>query len=219
MKTDHQLAQDVADELQWEPAIQAGSIRVRARSGVVTLSGELPSSAECWSAERAARRVAGVQRVLVQLAVRAPDAGPRLDADIAHAARNVLAWLVGPPVATVRVAVLQGCITLTGQLVWAWQKPLILDTLRLLPGVQGLTDAMQVRPGPPLASPPPTDGRPIEAAIRRRISSGPLQVQVLGDRVTLSGEIRTQNERLLAHHAAWGTPGVRAVRDDLHLIG
>mgnify|MGYP001176439158 CR=1 FL=1 len=219
MKTDQQLTQDIHDELQWEPAIQAGLIEVQASGGVVTLRGEVPSGAECWSAERAARRVAGVRRLVLLLVVRAPSAGPRLDADIAHAARTALAWLVDPPVSTVQVAVLRGCVTLTGQVAWPWQKPSILGTLRLLPGVLGLTDGMLVQPGPPQAAPQPPDGRPIEAAIRRRITSGPLQVQVRGSGVTLSGAIRTQTERALAHHAAWGTPGVRAVHDRLQLVG
>lgn len=219
MKTDAQLAQDVTDELEWEPALQAGPIRVQACAGLVTLSGELPNPAERWIAERAARRVAGVRQLALQLTVRPPASGPRADSDIAHDARNVLAWLVGPPVPTVQVAVLRGCITLGGQVVWPWQKPVILEALRLLPGVQGLTDAMQVQPGPPLSAPPPPDSRPIEAALRRRIASGPLQVLVQGSGVTLSGQIRSPAERALAHHAAWGTPGVRAVHDRLQMIG
>lgn len=219
MKTDQQLAQDVTDELHWEPAIQPGLIRVQARCGVVTLIGEVPCLAERWSAERAARRVAGVQQLHLRLTVRPASDGPRQDGDIAHAARNVLAWLIGPPVNTVQVAVRDGCITLTGHVPWPSQKPDILAALRRLPGVQGLNDGMQVLAD---AAPDPSagpDGRPIEAALRRRIASGALRVQVQGCGVTLSGEIRSPSERTLAHHAAWGTPGVRAVHDDLHLVG
>jgi len=53
MKTDQQLTQDVQDELHREPAVQAGQIQVQRRGGVVGLDGELPGSAQRWSAERA----------------------------------------------------------------------------------------------------------------------------------------------------------------------
>lgn len=221
MKTDQQLTQDVRDELQWDPAVQAGQIRVQTDKGAVCLTGELPSAAECWSAERAAWRVAGVHAVDFRLTVRPAATGRRPDADIAHAARNVLAWLVDPPVPTVLVAVHGGCLTLTGHVAWPAQKPAILAALRLLPGVQGLTDGIQVGPDPALPSPPGPDGRPIEAAIRRRIASQAqcVQVQVLGTHVTLSGQVSSQADRALVTHAAWGTPGVRRVHDKLQLLG
>lgn len=221
MKTDQQLAQDVRDELQWDPAVQAGQIRVQVDRGAVCLSGELPSAAERWSAERAAWRVAGVHAVDLRLTVRPDATGRRPDADIAHAARNVLAWLVDPPVPTVRVAVHGGCVTLTGHVAWPAQKQAILAALRLLPGVQGLTDGMQVDTGAASHSPPEPDVRPIEAAIRRRIASHArcVQVQVLGTHVTLSGQVNSEADRVQATHAAWGTPGVRQVHDKLQLLG
>lgn len=221
MKTDQQLSQDVHDELQWDPAVQDGQIRVQTDRGVVCLTGELPSAADRWSAERAAWRVAGVQAVDVRLTVRPAATGRRPDADIAHAARNVLAWLVDPPVPTVLVAVHGGCITLTGHVACPWQKPAILAALRLLPGVQGLTDGMQAGPHPAPQPPPEPDGCPIEAAIRRRIASQAqrVQVQVRGARVTVSGQVSSQADRALVVHAAWGTPGVRQVQDRLQLLG
>ena len=221
MKTDQQLTKDVQDELQWEPAVQAGQIQVQCSGGVVRLAGELPSSAQCWSAERAARRVAGVRGLDLRLTARPGAAGMCQDSDIAHAARNVLAWLVDPPVQSVQVAVRGGCVTLTGPLAWPWQKHDILSALQLLPGVQGLTDGMRDDPAPADEQPAEPDARPIEAAIRRRMA-GPatrVQVHVQGAGVTLSGQVRSRAERELANHAAWGTPGVREVHDQLQLVG
>jgi osmotically-inducible protein OsmY len=135
-------------------------------------------------------------------------------------ARNVLAWLVEPPVQSVHVAVRGGCVTLTGQLPWPWQKPAILAALRLLPGVQSLTDGTQDGPAPAAAQPSEPDVRPIEAAIRRRLVDPAMRVRVLvqGTGVTLSGQVCSRAERELANHAAWGTPGVRAVHDRLQLV-
>jgi osmotically-inducible protein OsmY len=220
MKSDQQLTQDVCDELHWEPAVQAARIQVQARSGLVCLRGELSSAAECWSADRAARRVAGVQALDLRLTVRCAVGGMRQDGDIAHAARNVLAWLVGPPVHTVQVAVLGGCVHLTGHVPAPWQRPVILGALRLLPGVQSLSDGMQDAPGLACDQPPGPDGRPIEAAIRRRFANqaARVRVQVQGSGVTLSGQVGSRADRELATHAAWGTPGVRSVHDRLQLI-
>lgn len=57
MKTDGQLQQDVMEELKWEPAVEASTIGVEAKDGVVTLAGHVETYAQKWAAERAAQRV------------------------------------------------------------------------------------------------------------------------------------------------------------------
>jgi osmotically-inducible protein OsmY len=70
MKTDSQLKNDVEAELDWDPAINAAAIGVSAMEGVVTLTGHIDTFAEKFAAERAARRVAGVKAVAVELDVK-----------------------------------------------------------------------------------------------------------------------------------------------------
>jgi osmotically-inducible protein OsmY len=53
---DRQLRQDVLDELEFEPSIDAAHIGVAANDGVVTLTGHVPSYAEKLAAEHALLR-------------------------------------------------------------------------------------------------------------------------------------------------------------------
>jgi hypothetical protein len=57
MKTDMKLKQDVEEELDWTPDVDATHIGVEVRDGVVTLSGHPASYAEKLAAEVAAQRV------------------------------------------------------------------------------------------------------------------------------------------------------------------
>ena len=52
MKTDAQLKDDVTTELEWEPSINASSVGVAVKSGVVTLTGHLETYAEKYAVER-----------------------------------------------------------------------------------------------------------------------------------------------------------------------
>ena len=85
MKTDLELKKDVEDELSWEPTVNAAHIGVAAKNGVVTLSGHIPSYAERWEAESAAKRVFGVSAVANELEVKLPGSSERSDEDIAAA--------------------------------------------------------------------------------------------------------------------------------------
>ena len=90
MKTDSELQRDVLDELKWEPSVDAAHIGVSVKDGVVTLSGHVPSYAERFAAERAAKRVYGVKAVANELEVKLPSSSQRTDEDIAAAAVGAL---------------------------------------------------------------------------------------------------------------------------------
>jgi purine nucleoside phosphorylase len=60
MRTDAQLQNDVQEELKWEPRVTASKIGVAVSNGVVTLSGTVPTFAEKYAADKAARRVVGM---------------------------------------------------------------------------------------------------------------------------------------------------------------
>jgi hypothetical protein len=68
-KTDDQLRRDVEVELDWEPSVSANQVGVAVRDAVVTLSGQVESYWEKWSAVRATERVAGVRGVANELEV------------------------------------------------------------------------------------------------------------------------------------------------------
>ena len=63
MSEELKLQQRVADELTFDPAVNAAHIGVSVRGAVVTLNGHVESYAEKFAAERAARRVKGVKGI------------------------------------------------------------------------------------------------------------------------------------------------------------
>jgi osmotically-inducible protein OsmY len=72
MNNDHQLRQDVLDELDFEPRVDAAHIAVGVHDGVVTLTGFASSHADKMAAERAARRVKGVRAIAQDIAIWLP---------------------------------------------------------------------------------------------------------------------------------------------------
>ena len=215
MKSDAQLQQDVMAELRWEPAVHAAQIGVEARTGVVTLSGEVGSYAEKLCAEQAAQRVADVQGLAVAMTVRLRADGLRSDADIAQSAANILSWSTPVPSDAVKVLVEHGWVTLSGQVDWQFQRQEAESSLRHVQGLTGINNAIVIKPVLQAA----VVKADIDAALKRRASldGHAISVTVDGGDVTLTGTVHSWSERELAAHAAWGTPGVRRVTDDMTL--
>jgi len=116
MNSDSDVQRSVQDELRWEPGLTHPSkIGVAVKDGVVTLTGPVNSYFEKWAAERAAKRVFGVNALAVELEVVLPNSTVRTDADIARAAETALQWTVAVPFGRIRVIVEHGWLTLQGE--------------------------------------------------------------------------------------------------------
>lgn len=213
MKSDTQLQLDVIAELRWDASVNPAGIGVEVKDGIVTLAGHVGSYAEKWSAERAVQRVAGVRALAVEMDVKLSGLNVRSDADVAHAAQNVLQWLTALPPDSVKVMVEGGWITLSGEVDWDYQRLAAVEAVCNLMGVTGVSEQIAIKP---LVSPGAVKLE-IEATLKRRVKSEgqSISVDVVGDRVTLSGNVHSWAEREIAKHSAWGTPGVRFVVDDL----
>lgn len=213
MKTDTQLQQDVMAELKWEPSIEAEKIGVEVKDGVVTLAGHLDSYMAKYKAEQAALRVFGVKALAVELDVRLAASSQRTDADIARAARNALEWITTPLSDKVSIMVEQGCITLTGDVDWQYQKVEAAVAVRFLLGVTGVANLIGIKPAVKLSA----VESDIETALVRRAKADAkkIQVSVHGSKITLTGTVDNWAERDTARDTAWGTPGVTHVVDNL----
>lgn len=213
MKTDLQLQQDVMAELKWEPAVHAEQIGVEVKDGIVTLAGHVDSFPAKWNAERAAQRVAGVKAVAVEIDVKLNGATERSDADVAHSCKNVLLWTTYLPKDSVKVMAEDGWVTLSGQVQWGFQRATATAAVRYLAGVRGVSDQITIK-STVAADVVKND---IEAALKRRAvsESNGIKVSVNGSEVTLSGKVPTWAERDAAGSAAWSSPGVSNVIDNI----
>ena len=120
--SDIQLRQNVLDELEFEPSIDAAHIGVTVDGGVVTLTGHLSSYAEKIAAEEAVRRVKGVRAIAEEIEVRYPGQKQTSDDEIAKRALNILQWDTFLPHENIRLTVHKGLVTLTGEVQWYFQK-------------------------------------------------------------------------------------------------
>jgi osmotically-inducible protein OsmY len=210
MTSDKELKRLVEQELFWEPSVDAEHIGVSANKGVVQLDGHVKSYPEKWAAEQAAMRVANVKAVASEIKVELLPSATRTDADIARAALDQLQWNTLVP-NTVKVQVSDGWLTLQGTVQWQYQKAEADRVVRSLNGVKEILNEIVVKPSTSAVA----LKSKIEEAFKRNaeVDARQVQVEAVGDTVTLRGNVRSWAERAEAERVAWAAPGIAKVED------
>jgi osmotically-inducible protein OsmY len=207
------LRQNVLDELDFRPDVDASHVGVSAENGVVTLSGHVGTYAEKVAAEDATKALTGVLAVADEIEVRfAGDTSSR-DDQVAQRALDSITWNTAIPKGVVKVAVDNGWVTLSGEVSWQYQKTAAEDLVRRLYGVSGVTNAITLK-----SQPQPADVRErIQKALERSadLDSNAITLSISDGAVTLEGTVDSWAARERAEEAVWSAPGVRTVVDNL----
>lgn len=209
------LRQDIQDELEFEPSIDAADIGVAVEDGIVTLTGHVTTYAEMKTVEEAVRRIKGVRGIARDIEVRTQGGHRSADDQIARRALDMIAWNTAIPADAVQIEVQNGWITLLGNVAWQYQKVAAEDAIKGLMGVYGIANQINVT-GQATAS---DVQKLIESALKRsaEVEAKAISVKVQNGKVRLAGPVKAWSERNAAVRAAWSAPGVTAVEDRLTL--
>ncbi|QXC53057.1 BON domain-containing protein (plasmid) [Agrobacterium salinitolerans] len=213
---DNTLRQNIIDELEFEPSIDAANIGVAVDAGVATLTGHVPTYMQKASVESIVRRVKGVKGIAEEIEVRPFSANLTADDEIAKRAVSTLKWNTVVPDDAVNVQVEKGWISLRGAVEWQYQKEAAADAVRTLTGVLGVTNWIEVKPRVSVAD----VKKRIEDALKRNaeVEAQKIRINVADGEVVLEGKVDAWSERQAAERAAWAAPGVRSVVDHLRIF-
>ena len=212
---DTELHQDVLDQLEFVPGIEAPNIHVAVNDGIVTLSGHVTSYGQKMAVERAARRAKGVRAVDQRLEVKLPQGVAISDDEIARRASNVLKWNSMLPCGAVDVAVSDGWLKLSGEVDWEYQRTAAEDAVRPLPGVIAVVNNLTVKPHVRVDDVKQKICEALKTCAEAEASRISVAVSE-GGTVTLDGKVRDSQEHMAIRNAAWSAKGVQHVLD--HLI-
>jgi osmotically-inducible protein OsmY len=202
-------------ELGFDPLVDPADITVKNVGGDVALNGTVPNYPQYLEAAAAARRVGGVTKVHNHLEVSLPDGNYRDDAMLATAANNALLLDVTVPLG-IEATAKNGNLTLTGTVAYGSERAAAADTVSGLIGVRQIKNEIEIVNA--------TD--PIDVTLRVQdaldrysliLDDSDVLVETDVNTVTLSGHVRTWAEHDAVVDAAWMTPGVFDVLDELFI--
>ena len=213
---DSTLRQDIIDELDFDPSIDAAHIGVAVEDGIVTLTGHLCTYAEKAIVEDVVRRIKGVKGIAQEIEIRPSGTHKTADDEIAKRALSVINWNTRIPDGAIQVKVQNGWVTLSGTVAWQYQKAVAEDAVKSL--VRSVWDRQRHRG--PCAGVRSDVRKLIMDALKRsaEIEAKAINVNVVDGKVTLKGPVKAWSERNAAVRAAWSTPGVKSVEDRLTVI-
>ena len=213
MLLDSYLQSNVINELKGRPNIDDELINVGVNGNIVTLSGKVSHYAQKEAAEMATKSLNGVEHVKNEIEVEPVGASKRTDPEITEAALRAIKRDFQVPSDKILVIVNNGWVTLAGNADWLFQKEAAKMCVQYLTGVTGVTNSISVKPA--------VNWFDIKNKLEERFRSNQnidlkwIAVETDEGTVTLSGIVSSATERSEAVNAAWATPGVNLVKDDL----
>jgi osmotically-inducible protein OsmY len=203
-KLNNLLEKDVKEQLDWDPALDDSRIMVKADDGRIILSGAVDTFADVEWASQDAKAVGGVTAVDNQLLVGAAGAAIT-DADIAAHCATALDDDRFVPHGAVNVAVIDGLVTLTGQVRHHFQRQAAEHAVGRVPGVLHVSNEITLTDQP---IPSDVADRINKAFDRSALIDGSrIKVSNVGHTIYLDGAVGSWTAMDAAVDCAWQAPG------------
>ena len=145
-RPDDEIRRAVRQALQWDARARTAALGLAVQDGIVTLAGYAGTALIRGLAVEIASRVRAVRAVADEIEVQQSHLPEQTDERIASAALRALTQDTLVPSPQIQVRVAQGLVTLTGEVHFGYEKADAERTVRGLPGVQDVTNQLQVRP-------------------------------------------------------------------------
>lgn len=213
MKTDEILRQDVSNALQSNPMIAPTCFQVLANSGAITLTGAVDNYSIKSEAEAIAKEVAGVQSVINMIDVRFNSWEEKKDFDITREILKTFRWNRNTLNDTIKVEVISGQVTLSGELEWNYQKEAASEVVTNLIGVKGVNNNIIIKSQFDIE----IDKTKLKLAMQNHLAldSKDIEIEVLHSNITLKGTVDSWHQKELAGRIAWKALGVINVDNEL----
>jgi osmotically-inducible protein OsmY len=214
-KPNNLLERDVKEQLDWDSVLNDSRIVVKADDGRVTLTGSVDTFSDVEWASEDAKSVKGVTAVDNELLVGLAGAAIT-DADIATRCASALDHDRFVPHGAVVATVVDGHVTLSGEVRHHFQRKAAEHAVGRVPGVLGVSDQITLT-----NEPIPSDvAERINKAFERSaiIDGSRIKVSNLGHTVYLDGVAGSWTAMDAAVDCAWQAPGVNEVVNRLVMI-
>ena len=212
-RKDSDIRADVLAEMAWDPKVTVADIDASVKDGFVTLTGVASTFATKYAATDAAFRIYGVKDVDNDMIVDPAAFGLRTDAQIAADVRSMLTLDLEVPDTRITVSVLDGVVTLGGDVDYYFQRDAAEDDAASILGVRDVISNIAVLEQ---ASALNIDDQIVAAFARNgELFDDNVSVTTNGHSVTLSGTVRYWSEYDEAEDVAWRAPGVTSVTNNV----
>lgn len=207
-KPNNLLEMNVRDSLDWDPMLDDKRIVVKADAGTVTLTGAVETFGDVDLASMDAWAVGGVKHVDNALMV-GPTGAAVADGDLAAACRDALDSDRLVPHGAVALTVLDGWVTLSGEVRRHFQRQAAVHAVSRIHGVLGVNNEISLT-----TEPIPSDvAERINKAFERNslIDGSRIRVSNVDHTIYLDGLVDSWTAMDQAVDTAWSAPGVQQV--------
>ncbi|OUD36847.1 BON domain-containing protein [Flavobacterium sp. FPG59] len=213
MITDDILRQHVIQVLKQEFFSIDCNITVISNNGIITLKGRVDTFKKKTLAERLSSTISGVQSVINKIDVSINSWEQKNDIAITNEILNIFRWNWNTLNDTIKVNVIDGWVTLSGELEWNYQKEAAKEAITSLIGVKGVSNKINIKSKVDTK----IDKKTLRHALENHLAldSKDIEIEVSNSRIILKGTVESWYQKEIAGYIAWKTRGVVSVENEL----